>query len=460
MALGILNLQERKCVRLFVRHDIYSRYMSCLVYLPRELFNTQLQNKMQQILEQAFNGVVTEQSITFSESVLARLHFLVRIEYGHGIPDYDLAAIQQKLADAARLWSNDLQDLLSEFYDEEKAVILFRKYASAFPAGYHDEFTARAAIADIAHMEKLLPDNPLEMNIYLPFGVAKNKLRFKLFRAEHTIPLSDVMPIFDNMGLRVLDERPYEILREDGVCIWINDFDMHFNGQWEINLTLIKDKFLEAFAKIWFGHAENDGFNRLILTAQLTWREVSILRAVAKYLQQINFNLSQSYIEQTFNRYAFLTRELISLFNQRFNPTLNVNERSSEKFDLLLNTFESKLDRVEHLDEDRIFRIYLTLLQAILRTNYFQGGEKSYITFKLAPESIPNIPLPCPMYEIFVYAPDFEGVHLRSGKVARGGLRWSDRREDFRTEVLGLMKAQQVKNAVIVPAGAKGGFFS
>tara|TARA_R110000868_G_scaffold8205_3_gene42468 strand:+ start:59276 stop:64126 length:4851 start_codon:yes stop_codon:yes gene_type:complete len=461
LCLGILNLQERDQVRLFARKDIYNRYMSCLVYVPRDRYDTELQHTFQTILEKTFSGSETSYSITFSDSILACIHYVIRIDASKDV-SYDLTKVEKQLVIAARLWKDELKQLLLEFYGEEKGTDLLKRYRRAFPASYREEFEPRTAVGDIKYAENLSGEEPLGVAVYRPFHASEKSLRMKVFQANETIPLSDVMPILEDMGLNVLDERPYELVRTDNSTVWINDFDMRLaNSDRNLNPTLVKDIFIEGFSKVWFGLAENDGFNRLILSAHMSWRECALLRAFAKYLRQISFTLSQSYIEDTFYRYPDTTRQLIELFDLRFNPE-KANPEDDDHLTEKLAELEQAIEMVSSLDEDRIFHYYLALIMATLRTNFYQlnklGKEKSYISFKFAPDQIPDMPLPRPKYEIFVYSPRFEGVHLRSGKVARGGLRWSDRREDFRTEVLGLMKAQQVKNAVIVPAGAKGGF--
>lgn len=461
ICIGILNLQERDRVRLFVREDIYGRFISCFVFVPSERYDTALQQKFQAILEGAFNSDESTFTTLFSESILARIHIVVRVENIRSI-NYDIKTIEQKLINAARLWQDELRQLLLEFYGEERGTKFFTQYLNAFPIAYRERFEPRIAVTDIKHMEKLSADRKLAVHVYRPFQAADDTINLKIFQEKLTIPLSDVMPILENMGINVVNERPYEVMRVNNHCVWVNDFDMTIkNAKGSINLTLVKDIFIDAFTHIWKGKAENDGFNRLVLVAQLTWQECAILRALAKYLRQIAFNLSQSYIEDTFYRYPNITQQLVALFKQRFDPQLPDAARQ-QALKRQLESLEQSVEQVTSLDQDRIFRQYIALIMATLRTNYYQldvaGKHKDYIAFKFAVDNIPDVPLPVPKFEIFVYSPRFEGVHLRAGNVARGGLRWSDRREDFRTEVLGLMKAQQVKNAVIVPAGAKGGF--
>lgn len=454
---NILQLKERKRVRLLVRRDAFYRYFSCLVYVPREIFTTNLARAMQEVLMQAFNGIECTFTTYFSDSVLARIHFLVRVNPKAPV-EYNVEEIEKRLIVIARSWADDLKDLLITRHGEAEGIRYFSQYNNAFPTSYAEYYQAREALDDIQKIESLSVDNPLAMSFAKLNG--SNMLSLKLFHAEQTIVLSDVLPILENMGLRIIGERPYEVKFKDGRRVWINDFDMVHAGGKEINVADIKETFQEAFTKIWFGEAENDGFNRLVLEANLTWQETAMLRAYTKYLRQTGFTFSQNYIEAALINNAEIAKALVQLFVLRFDPSYHANGGVNPKE--LLAYIEQALDSVASLDEDRIIRRLLEVMQATLRTNYFQtaadGKAKPYISLKFDPLSISDLPLPRPKFEIFVYSPRVEGIHLRAGKVARGGLRWSDRREDFRTEVLGLMKAQQVKNTVIVPEGAKGGF--
>lgn len=459
LALGILHIQERHRVCLFVRPDAYCRFVSCLIYVPREKFNTDLRHEMQKILMEEFSGLECLFSTLFGESSLARIHFLIRTD-PHKTISYDIKAIEAKLIEVSRSWQDDLRSELIDFFGEERGTDLINKYINAFPASYRDTFSVRTAVYDVEHMEKLSPTHLLEMSFYHPLDNAEAPLRFKLFQANDPIVLSDVLPMLENLGLRVIDEWPQEIVLRDGRKIWINDFGMTPAGGGEVDAVAVKDIFQTAFGQIWRGEAENDGFNRLVIGAQLTWREAALLRAYTKYLRQIGVPFSQPYVEATLAHYPEIAKQLVTLFKLYFDPEKQAE--SAAAIPALEKELQGALDAVANLDEDRILRHLLEVLRATLRTNYFQKTEtglpKAWIAFKLNPNRIADLPLPRPLYEIFVYSPSVEAVHLRAAKVARGGIRWSDRREDFRTEILGLMKAQQVKNAVIVPAGAKGGF--
>ena len=315
-------------------------------------------------------------------------------------------------------------------------------------------------MSDILRLDRICAACPLDMRLYRPLEDPEGLLRFKIFGPEQPIPLSDVLPMLERMGLRVLTARPYEIATCDGARLWVLDFNMREDTGIQVDAPQVKDIFQDAFAKLWTGEAENDGFNRLVLAARLPWRDVAILRAYCRYLLQTRIPFSQAYMERTLSDHSAIARMLVDLFHARFAP--DARDGAERHATALLVTIEEALEKVSSLDEDRILRRFLNIIQATLRTNFFQtdpqGQPKDYLSFKFDPTRIDELPLPRPMFEVFVYSPRVEAVHLRGGPVARGGLRWSDRREDFRTEVLGLMKAQMVKNAVIVPVGAKGGF--
>jgi glutamate dehydrogenase len=453
LTLGILHLQERKRVRLFIRKDAYNRYFSCLVYVPREIFTTELCLMMQEVLMYAFQGIESSFTTYFSDSALARIHFLLRVN-SKNLIEYDVTKIEQKLVAVAHSWADELKAQLAEEFGEAEGLKYYAKYRKAFPSSYSEYYLPATAIDDIKKIETLTIDNPLGMIFY---KTGKAGLRLKIFHNAQAIALSEVLPTLENMGLRINGERPHEIIFGDGSVVWISDFDMEYASNKEIDVVSLKDNFQDGFANIWFENAEDDQFNRLILEAQLTWRETVILRAYTKYLRQIGFTFSQNYVETALVNNAEVAKDLVALFILRFSPEYRAD--TSE----LVAKIEQSFEAVASLDEDRILRRLLEVILATIRTNYFQksasGQIKAYISFKFDPSAISDLPLPRPIFEIFVYSPRVEGIHLRGGKVARGGIRWSDRREDFRTEVLGLMKAQHVKNSVIVPVGAKGGFF-
>lgn len=458
LSINIMHLQDRQRACLFVRKDYYNRFYSCLVYIPKEIFNTNLRRKIQATLMEAFNGLDSEFTTEFGDSILARVHFVVRVDSGDD-RQVDIKALEEKVVNIAQMWTDKLKNYLIDTYGEAVGVRHYNKYKDAFSAAYQDQYTPNTALLDIFHMEKLSDENALEMS----FSQASDdpgKLQLKLFGCDTTSPLSDVLPILENMGLRVLGERPSEIIISENKSVFINDFLMvHLDGK-VFNVEALHQLFRDAFVKTWFNKVENDSFNRLILEVDLSWKQTALLRSYAKYLKQIGFTYSQNYIASALFHNPKVAKQLVELFYMRFN--LDNEEKSLEQQLELAKEITTNLDEVASLDEDKILRKILSVMQATIRTNYFAkdeaGGDKKYFSFKLDPARVPDIPLPKPMFEIFVYSPRVEGVHLRGAKVARGGLRWSDRQEDFRTEILGLMKAQQVKNAVIVPLGAKGGF--
>jgi glutamate dehydrogenase len=458
-AMGILHLGERQRVRLFVRRDRFGRFLSCLVYVPRDRFNTQVRERVQDVLQEAFNGACAFYDVRLSESVLARLQYVIHTDPGEEVPDYDVREIEARLVEATRSWVDDLLDALVEQLGEEQGTELFAGYRDAFPPGYRDDFTPAAAVLDIQRMERLDPAGDLELALYRPLEAADDFFVLKLLRSGQPILLSDVLPLLEDLGVKVYDERPYEIDRVGPVDAWIYDFGLT-SEDGPIDLDEVGEAFKDAFSRAWRGEIEVDDFNRLVLRAGLTWREAAMLRAFAKYMRQTGTTFSQRYMEETLGNHPAVVRKLVELFRTRFDPE-RADARAAD-VEGLARLIEQEIDAVPSLDEDRILRGFLRLLQATLRTSYFQvdadGRPKPYLSFKLDPALVPDLPPPRPEYEIWVYSPRTEGVHLRGGKVARGGIRWSDRREDFRTEVLGLMKAQMVKNAVIVPVGAKGGF--
>lgn len=462
-AMGILHLQERHRIRLFVRKDAYGRFISCLVYVPRDNFTTDLVIRMQDILMKVFHGLDVSFKTYFSESILARIHFVIRINPQCSVK-YNIKTLEEQLAKMGISWEDEFYKHVLDYFGEERVNDIFNRYRHAFSSAYLEEFQAHQAVYDVEHIERLSKNHQLGMSIYRPCGAARDVIRFKLFHPDFTLPLSDVLPMLENMGLRVVGEQPYELTFQNGRKVWINDFLMTYASEPKFEIETVKTIFQEAYEKIWFGAVEDDGLNRLVLEAQLTWREIDVFRSYMKYFRQVGFTFSEGYITDALVENPIVVQLLINLFKCYFDPEQAITSKSDEKAQDIEKIIKKELDEVAGLDEDRILRRYLALIHATVRTNYFQcdkeGTPKPYLSFKLDSSKIPEMPLPLPKYEIFVYSPRFEGVHLRGAAVARGGIRWSDRREDYRTEILGLMKAQQVKNAVIVPAGAKGGFFS
>ncbi|HXV23931.1 MAG TPA: NAD-glutamate dehydrogenase [Alphaproteobacteria bacterium] len=458
IGLGILHLQERQQIALFVRRDPFERFVSCLLYVPRERFNTALRLRFQKILERAYDGKVTAYTTYMTDEVLGRLHVVVATKPG-AIPAVPTAEVEARLIEAGRSWSDDLQDALISGLGEERGIEQFRRYANAFPLAYRERFAAGLAVYDITRIEEALERERMAINLYRPIEASGEEVRLKIYNAQGQVALSDILPMLEHMGLRVISEIPFEVQPIGGGTIWVHDFAMRSADGGEIQVGRVREKFEEALSRIWLGEMEDDGFNRLILRASLGWRRIVVLRACCKFLRQTGIAFSQSYMEETLANNPKIARALIELFRTRFSPELQ--DRSTRERGIIVE-IEHALDAVANLDEDRILRRFLNLILSTLRTNFYQnaanGISKPYLSLKFDSRELDELPLPRPWVEIFVYSPRVEAVHLRGGKVARGGIRWSDRREDFRTEVLGLMKAQMVKNAVIVPVGSKGGF--
>ncbi len=456
-AIAILQLGERQRTRLLVRRDAYGRYITCLVYVPRDKYNTEQRQKFQRILAEAYKGTAAEFTVSLSESPLARIFMVIRTRPGT-VAQVDVRELEARIVAATRRWEDDLHALLVERLGEERANALSARYGQAFPAGYREDNAVRSALIDIEMIDALGAPPALGMNLYRPLAAEPGVLRFRLIRAGAPIVLSDALPILENLGVRVLDDRPYDIEPLDRAAVWIVDFGLALPGEGEVALERVRPLFHEAFEAMWSGRVEPDSLNQLVLAAELSAREIAILRAYSRYLRQAGFTFSLAYVQQTLVAHPTLARALVNLFHARFAP----QHASPKKEEALVRELETGLEQVPNLDDDRILRRFLETIRATQRTNAFQPDAesrlKSYISLKFDPRKVPDLPKPWPMFEIFVYSPRVEGVHLRGGPVARGGLRWSDRREDFRTEVLGLMKAQMVKNAVIVPVGSKGGF--
>jgi glutamate dehydrogenase len=495
---GILGLQERVRSRLFLRRDRYGRFFSALVYIPRERMSTDVRLRIENMLKRVLHGERVDSSVVLGESPLAQLHLIVRPTSGEAI-HVDNAAIESELAAIVRNWADELREQLIARQGEQRGLALANTFGKALPAGYIENVSAQVAATDVEHLAALTGPEDLRLSLCRA-RQGEGGLRFKLYRQLDDIPLSDALPMMENMGLRVISEHPYRIEVASGVPVYIQDFEVEVQGP-ERDIDAIDEQFEEAFAKIWQGQAESDGFNRLVLAANLSWRQVAMLRGYLKYLLQVGVPFSQTYVEATLARYPLLARLLVELFEARFHPDTGSETKAEikagvERFtsqlrclaggdEALLATVRpvidarsgkraaqiaatrsallGLLDRVSSLDEDRILRSFIGVIDATLRTNYYQrtteGSERSYISYKFDSALVPDLPKPRPYREIFVYSPRVEGIHLRFGPVARGGLRWSDRREDFRTEVLGLVKAQMVKNTVIVPVGSKGGFY-
>jgi glutamate dehydrogenase len=463
IGMGVLRLAGRRQLRLFVRPDAYGRFLSCLVYLPRDKYTTEARLRMQEILREALHGVGIDFTTRVTESMLARVHFIVRTDPAAPPVEPDLAALERRLAEVTRTWDDDFAAELEREFGEQHGRALLVRYGGGIPQAYRERHDVRAAADDIARLEVL--EDPTDLGTHLE--CVDGELRFTVSRLHDPISLSDVLPVLQSLGVRVVDEFPYRIERAGGPALggdlaWVYDFGLGPAKAADLDHRL-RGAVENAFAAAWRGDSEVDGLGALVLAAGLTWQQVVVLRAYARYLRQAGTVYSNEFLASTLADNPGIARRLVELFEVRFDPGFRGTEEDRQGIaDALVEGIEADLDAVASLDADRILRSLLAMVLATLRTNRYRRGPdgrpKQYLALKIDPGAVPDLPLPRPAAEIFVYSPQFEGVHLRFGAVARGGLRWSDRREDFRTEILGLVKAQMVKNSVIVPVGAKGGF--
>ncbi|RZV31594.1 MAG: NAD-glutamate dehydrogenase, partial [Chromatiales bacterium] len=458
---GILNLQDRQRVKLFLRRDTFRRFFSCLVFVPREKYTTKVRRKIEALLTDAFGGISVDSNVQISQSALARVHIIVRTPEGER-PRISIQKLEEQLAEIVVTWSDRLQAEMLETYGQDEGDQLYRIYGHVFPAGYQEETYPREACSDVRAIDDMLRDGvERSVDLYAADDLEPGDMRFIVYSVDNPIALSDALPILEEMGSSVYTEHPFECRLQSGRSFWIQDFHLRHESGTAVDVEAVSERFEECFMAVLGGEAENDGLNRLIVAAELNWREVALLRCYAKHILQLGVPFSQAYMEDVLVAHAELARSLVGQFELQFDPSVAKSRRTRE-LKAIAAKVQRGLGRARNVDEDRILSAFAGGIAATLRSNYFlteEGKPKSYISIKLNPDLLPEVPLPKPKYEVFVYSPEVEGVHLRGGDIARGGLRWSDRREDFRTEVLGLMKAQVVKNTVIVPTGAKGGFF-
>ncbi len=461
-ALGILQLQDRQRTALFARCDPFGRFVSCLVFTPKEVYSSSLRERFSDILCRAFSGTLSAFYPQIGDEALARIHFIIRTDPARRT-EYDHDSAEAELAAAARSWIDELRDSLIAAHGEGQGLALAARYRDAFPAAYRDAFGGAEAVTDAGRVERVLAGGDPALDLYRRAGAAPGALRLKIYHPCAPLPLSDVLPVLENMGLRVIEEIPFRVDAHDAAPVWIHDFGLECRcgDLVENDFARVKALFEAALDAVRTGALENDGYNRLVLAEGLDWREVGVVRAYSKYLRQVRVPFSQDYMMETFARNPGFARRLVDLFAARLDPA--ARKGANARIATLKVRYEEALDAVANLDEDRILRRFLNVVLATLRTNRYRkegedGAPRPPLALKLASGDIEGLPQPRPWREIWVYSPRVEGIHLRGGPVARGGIRWSDRREDFRTEVLGLMKAQTVKNPVIVPVGAKGGF--
>ncbi len=458
---GIAGLQERPRVRLLLRRDPFRRFYSCLVFVPREKYNTVVRQRIERVVSDAFNATRIESRVQIADSTLARIHIVVRTSAVE-TERVDVDAVEGLIVAAVRSWADLFKSALFARFDEARALQLYATYAQAFPAAYTEDFAGDAAALDVSFLEAMqqAPER-LHLDIYRPEPRRNDCFFLKIFRAPDAIPISDLLPMLENMGLKVIAERPYELGLPGGKRAWIEDLELVMQTSTVIKFDALDREIKEAFTAVWTGRMDSDGFNQLTLTTGIPWRMVTILRAYCRYLLQAGLPFSQGYIAQVLVGNPTLARAFADLFAARFDPRVTTAGRS-KSLARLDQRIRTELEAVVGSDEDRILRAVWNALGATVRTNAYQTADhdhfKDYLSFKIESQKLRELPLPKPLFEVFVFSVRMEGVHLRMGFVARGGIRWSDRREDFRTEVLGLMKAQQVKNTVIVPVGAKGGF--
>ncbi|HYX04418.1 MAG TPA: NAD-glutamate dehydrogenase, partial [Reyranella sp.] len=463
--LGILQLQERRRVALFARRDAVGRFATCLVFAPRERFDAALSDRFAAILAQAWHGKVTSVAASISsDSALAQSLYSLKLESPQ-TPMPDLAELEQALADAATSWADRLRAALQTSLGEVEGRASARRWRDWFPASYRESFSAEQAIADLGPLQAVLSGQPFGVRLDRAPGLPAHRFSLRLFHPREPVALADILPPAENLGLRVLSEVPFLLSDGNGQVAALQVLSVETMDKSAVDLGAVGPRFLETVDKLWSGALESDGFNRLVLGAGLAWREVAVLRTYAKYLRQAGIAFSQDYMERALCAYPAIARAMVDLFIARFDPALGdaAAPARQERLGAIEATLAAALEGVATLDEDRILRRFLSALRSTLRTNYWQtdgdGAPKAWISIKIDSRAIDELPAPRPLVEIFVYSPRMEGIHLRGGRVARGGIRWSDRREDFRTEILGLMKTQMVKNAVIVPVGSKGGFY-
>ncbi|KQW69202.1 glutamate dehydrogenase [Phenylobacterium sp. Root77] len=463
-ALGILHLYDRPRVRLFERRDPFDRFASVLLFVPRDRYDSDLRQRAGEILADAYGGRVSAYYPAFSESPLARVHFIIGFQPGHHA-EPSLKSLETQIAAAARTWEDRFAAAVRASGRATPQVAdMVARYAEAFTAGYRERYDAEEALADIAVIESLKPGEPVRIRAFRRAADSKTQLRFKLYRPGSPAPLADVLPILEHMGLKAMVETGYPILPAGGRRVYVHEFELDDQHGEHLVFEDVKSAFEDAFTAVWTGTTESDGFNRMVLELSISWREAALIRALSRYRQQSGLDPSQRVQETALSNHPGVARLILDLFRTKFDPAIKTDlaTRTAQAVKVMDEIVQA-LQQVDSLDDDRVLRRLALLVGAIKRTNYYQldadGQVKPYISFKVASGELADLPLPKPHREIFVWATHIEGVHLRFGPVARGGLRWSDRRDDFRTEVLGLVKAQQTKNAVIVPVGSKGGFY-
>ncbi|MEO1309589.1 MAG: NAD-glutamate dehydrogenase [Pseudomonadota bacterium] len=462
IALGVLQLNKRPHTRLFVRRDRFNRFVSALAFVPRDRFNSTVRQRICKLLAKSFDGSLSSFTVFFGEGALARIHIIVD-RLGEAISSPNVAALEREVEEIVRTWSDDFIAKAREVYEGAPPKGLVSRFEQAFPAGYRDRNAPDQALLDIAKIETLGGDRDRALRAFRLRDDAPERIRLKLYQTGSPLPLSDFLPTLENMGLRLIIEAGFPVTPTGaGETIWIHEFVADARSGRAIDFDAARTPFEETCEAVLANRADDDDFNALVLASGVHWREAAILRACAKFQIQSGFQFSLDYMAATLIKHADITALLIKMFEARFDPSAVVADREARVAELRTALNEGA-EQISSIDEDRILRRFANLIAAIKRTNFYQkeetGAAKAHISFKIASRELDELPEPRPFREIFVSSPQVEGVHLRFGAVARGGLRWSDRKEDYRTEVLDLVKAQQVKNAVIVPVGSKGGFY-
>ena len=461
-ALAILQLDERPRVRVLPRRDRFDRFVSILVYIPRDRYDSTIRAKIGDYLATVFQGRVRAFYPFFPEGPMVRVHFIIG-RYEGETPNVDRAVLDRAVEAIVRSWTDGLADALLAAHPSREGRALFARYRDAFPVDYREVYPAASAVSDIGVAETLTADNPIGVELYRDATAGAASAGLKVFSRSRPIPLSERVPVLENMGFRVVDERTYHIQPHEAADVWFHDMTLESALGQPLDLATIKERLEACFLAVMGRRAENDGYNALVLAAGQVWRDVAVIRTLSRFLRQVRVPYSQDYMWATLRKHAAIAAQIVRLFHARFDPQLGAppDERTAREA-FIASSIETALAAVDSLDEDRILRRFVNAVTAAIRTNFYQRGAdgqpKDLIAIKFLSRKLDAMPLPRPLYEIFVYSPRVEGVHLRFGKVARGGIRWSDRPQDFRTEILGLVKAQNVKNAVIVPVGAKGGF--
>ncbi|WP_350335701.1 NAD-glutamate dehydrogenase [Coralliovum pocilloporae] len=458
-AMAILQLEEHPRIRVLARRDRFDRYVSVLVYVPRDRYTSEVRERVGNYLKSVYDGRLSAYYPSFPEGSLARVHFIIGRDGGE-TPNPSRDELEAEVSNIVKTWADRLRVALYQDYDPVEARLLLTRYADAFSAAYVEAYPIEAAVSDLCIAERLRRSGETEIKFYRRPQTDRNEASLKVFSAGQPVPLSDRIPVLENMGFRVIDERTYELNPDgDDAAIFIHDMTLVRPDGGEIDVSGMRDRFEACFLAIWTGQAEDDGYNALVTRTDLDWRAVAVLRTISRYLRQVRIPYSQDYMWTTLGRYNAIASRIWELFEARFDPAKTGREKATDR---IQQEIAAELEAVDSLDDDRILRRFENVVMSTLRTNFFHAPKEDpslqTIAFKIDPRAVDEMPDPKPFREIFVYSPRVEGVHLRFGEVARGGLRWSDRPQDFRTEVLGLVKAQQVKNAVIVPVGAKGGF--